>query len=227
MTTAKTKSNLLLRMHPLQRILLSLVFAAVVWFIIKRILPDTLYLIIATWCAFALSYVVTSWAVLISRKVEEIKKRAKEEDGSRVFVIAFTIIASFAAMVTVILLIISSPKDQPIEIPKIMLCFLSILLSWVLVHTILTFHYAHLYYDIDKTNKKQNREGLDFPSDTLPDYLDFAYFSFVIGMTFQVSDVAISDKTLRRLVLMHALISFVLNTFVVALTINFLAGLSK
>lgn len=66
-----------------------------------------------------------------------------------------------------------------------------------------------------------------FPSENIPDYLDFAYFSFVIGMTFQVSDIQITDKKIRRLVLLHGLISFILNTFVVALTVNFIAGLSK
>ena len=96
-----------------------------------------------------------------------------------------------------------------------------------LVNTILTFHYAHLYYDDDKTLKKQHVEVLDFPGDKDPDYIDFAYFSFVVGMTFQVSDVQITDTVMRRLVLAHALISFLLNTFVVALTVNFIAGLSK
>ena len=227
MTEIKSKSSLLLRMHPVQRILLSLVFAAVVWFFIKSILHNTLFIIISTWCAFAFSYVITSWSIMFSRKVEQIKKLAKEDDGSRIFVMIFTVVASFAAMVTVLLLVISSGKDQQNEIFKVVVCFFSILLSWVLVHTILTFHYAHLYYDNDKNGIKENMQGINFPSDDKPDYFDFAYFSFVIGMTFQVSDVEVTDKIIRRLVLLHGLISFVLNTFVVALTLNFIAGLSK
>ena len=221
------KGNLLLRMHPLQRILMSVVVAAIVFFIIQKTNHNTLLDIISTWCAFALSYIITSWIVMFTRKVEQIKKMAKEEDGSRIFVLIFTIVASFAAMGTVLLLVVSSGGEENDKMLKVVTCFFSILLSWFLVHTILTFHYAHMYYDNDLTQKKESQEGLSFPEDDKPDYLDFAYFSFVIGMTFQVSDVEITDKKMRRLVLLHGLISFLLNTFVVALTINFIAGLSK
>jgi uncharacterized membrane protein len=99
-----------------------------------------------------------------------------------------------------------------------------ILFSWVLIHTTFCFHYAHLYYDNEKGTEK-NDEGLAFPNEKHPDYIDFAYFSFVIGMTFQVSDVEISARKIRRLTLFHSLLSFALNTFVVALTINLIAGL--
>ena len=94
------------------------------------------------------------------------------------------------------------------------------------MHTIFTFHYAHLYYF---KNMDDTTEGkpLDFPGKTKPDYLDFAYFSFVIGMTFQVSDIEIPSRTIRRTVLAHSLLSFALNTFVVALTINLIAGLRQ
>ncbi len=95
------------------------------------------------------------------------------------------------------------------------------------MHTIFTFHYAHLYYDdINKDNKKV-AEGLNFPETKEPDYIDFAYFSFVIGCTFQVSDVVITSPKMRRIVLLHGLLAFGLNTFVVALTINLVAGLGK
>lgn len=221
------KGSFLIRMRPLQRIMLSFFFAGIVFFIIEKFKVSVLLLIISTWCAFAFSYVLTSWIVMFNRKVEQIKKMAREDDGSRLFVVFFTIIASFAAMVTVLILVISSSTQEKNEMITVSMCFFSVLLSWTLVHTILTFHYGHLYYDNDETGKKQNREGLIFPSENVPDYLDFAYFSFVIGMTFQVSDIQITDKKIRRLVLLHGLISFILNTFVVALTVNFIAGLSK
>ena len=221
------KGNLLLRMHPVQRILLSVFFAAVTFFVIKKYNNNILLDIISTWCAFAFSYVFTSWIVMFTRKVEQIKTMAKQEDGSRIFVVIFTILASFAAMVTVLLLVISANNENQQKMFTVSMCFFSVLLSWTLVHTILTFHYAHLYYDDSVNDKTQNRKGLSFPSENLPDYLDFAYFSFVIGMTFQVSDVEVTDKIMRRLVLLHGLISFMLNTFVVALTVNFIAGFSK
>jgi len=87
------------------------------------------------------------------------------------------------------------------------------------VHTLYVFHYAHLYYG------GQQVGGLDFPGNGEPDYVDFAYFSIVMGCTFQVSDVEISAKKIRHVAMFHGLLSFALNTFVVALTINIVAGL--
>jgi uncharacterized membrane protein len=101
------------------------------------------------------------------------------------------------------------------------------LLSWIMVHTVFTFHYAHMYYDVPDEGSSKISGGLDFPGEKEPDYIDFAYFSFVIGCTFQVSDVEISSRKIRRMALLHGLLSFGLNTFVVALTINLIAGLKK
>jgi len=136
------------------------------------------------------------------------------------------LISSFAGMLTVLLIIIS--KDSAIRQSLLFLpsCILGLILSWVMVHTIYIFHYAHKYYDTKQRNNTEIVEGLKFPGDDEPDYLDFAYYSFGIGCTFQVSDISITSKKIRRITLFHGLLSFVLNTFVVALTINLIAGLS-
>jgi uncharacterized membrane protein len=94
-------------------------------------------------------------------------------------------------------------------------------LSWILLHTLFTLRYAHLYFIYD--GNKQFSRGICFPSATKPDYMDFAYFSFVIGMTFQVSDITVESQQIRRFVLVHSLIAFVFNTLIVALTINVIA----
>ena len=117
-----------------------------------------------------------------------------------------------------------SAKDTP-QIIYIPVAISGMLFSWAMVHTIFCFHYANLYYGNDTTDPTKHAEGLEFPKEKKPDYLDFAYFSFVIGMTFQVSDVDITSRSIRRLALLHGLLSFTLNTFVVALTINLIAGL--
>ena len=91
-----------------------------------------------------------------------------------------------------------------------------------MVHTIFTFHYAHMYYDNDIDQKAK---PLTFPDDDDPDYLDFAYHAFCVGSTFQVSDVQTNSKAIRRITFLHGIISFSLNTFVVALMINVLGGL--
>jgi uncharacterized membrane protein len=101
----------------------------------------------------------------------------------------------------------------------------AVIISWWLVHTVFTMRYAHLYYTTDE-GKKTPLGGLEFPgNDKEPDYLDFVYFSFVVGMTFQVSDVEISSKQIRRLAWAHGLIAFAFNTAIVALSINVISGL--
>lgn len=104
----------------------------------------------------------------------------------------------------------------------------SVVVSWWMLHTVFTMSYAHMYYT--KTPQTDDPKdavigGLLFPEENNPDYLDFVYFSFVIGMTFQVSDVEISSRSIRRLALLHALISFAFNTAIVALSINVISGL--
>lgn len=96
--------------------------------------------------------------------------------------------------------------------------------SWLLVHTIFTQHYAHLYYQGDKTLQERKDSGLDFPGELEPDYWDFLYFSFVIGMTGQVSDVNVTSRQMRQLGLVHGVVSFFFNTTLVAITINIVAG---
>ncbi len=94
----------------------------------------------------------------------------------------------------------------------------TVLLSWGFVHSIFALHYAHEFY-----GKKPAAGGLDFPGDKEPDYLDFVYFSFVIGMTFQVSDVAITSRSIRRTVTAHAIVAFLFNVALLAIMINIAA----
>jgi len=228
MASLKQKeSNLLVRMHPLQRMAISILFVAITILFLKHRHYSGLLTAVCSWCVFAFTFVATSWVVLCTRTLEEIKKYAKKEDGSRIYIIMANILTSFAAMIAVLVLVVDKNRSTSEDMFTVPACILAVVLSWVMVHTIMTFHYANLYYDDDEEKKKDNRGGLEFPGDEAPDYFDFAYFSFVVGMTFQVSDVQITNKKLRKIVLGHGLISFALNTFVVALTINFIAGLSK
>ena len=100
----------------------------------------------------------------------------------------------------------------------------TLLLSWLTTHVVFTLRYAHEYYTTSPGGTKVDG-GLEFPGDETPDYWDFFYFAIVLGMTFQVSDVDITSKKLRRLATVHGLISFLFNTVIVALTVNAAAGL--
>ena len=217
-------ANFFLRIHPLQRVLLSLVLPAFLYLIIRNKNFDWALTVTTMWDAFALSFVIFSWIVFVKRPVDEIIKQANKDDGSRIFVMISILVSSFAGMFTVLLLMIAKEKSPNMEIIIVLLSIMGMVFSWIMVHTIFCFHYAHMYYSEIKDDTV-NSSALDFPGEKNPNYLDFAYFSFVIGMTFQVSDVEICSHKIRKTALAHSLLAFALNTFVVALTINIIAGL--
>jgi uncharacterized membrane protein len=107
---------------------------------------------------------------------------------------------------------------------RIILVALTLFVSWLMTHTTFAFRYAHEYYQIDPGGAGI-AGGLEFPGEKRPDYLDFMYFSLVLGMTFQVSDVQITARKFRRLASVHGLLSFLFNTIILALTVNIAAGL--
>ena len=221
----KKAGNIFLRMHPLQRLLVSLLMSLLFFLIIHNKSIPPLLIVVILWDAFAFTFIILSWIVFFTRPVPEIIKQANQDDGSKLFVMISILVSSFASMFTVLLLMISKNQPPELEIITVIAALTGMVVSWIMVHTIFTFHYAHLYYI--KNEDANDSTALIFPDEKKPDYLDFAYFSFVIGMTFQVSDVAISSRIIRRTTLAHGLLSFTLNTFVVALTINLIAGLRK
>ena len=223
----KVRDNIFLRMHPFQRLLISVILALVVWVFIRQKGLNQLLSLVILWDVFAFSLGIMSWAAIITSTTERIRRFASKEDGSLFYIFVLILTTTIASAVTVLLLIISkeASKGRGWEVFYLLVAVSGMLLSWVVLHTTFTFRYAHMYYDNDDDNPTAHAKGLDFPGDIKPDYLDFAYFAFVIGMTFQVSDVQITSKKIRRLALVHGLLSFGLNTFVVALTINIIAGL--
>ena len=218
------RKNLIEQMHPVTRLVISLLFAVLPFFFLENNI-SLLLLAMASWIVFTMTFLVCSWIVIVKRTVPQIKKKASKDDGSILFVNMMVLISSFAGMLIVLFIIIS--KDTTVRESVLFLpsCILGMILSWVMVHTIYVFHYAHEYYDSIDKNGNKCIGGLVFPEENEPDYLDFAYYSFGLGCTFQVADVNITSRKIRRLTTVHSLISFVLNTFVVALTINLIAGL--
>jgi uncharacterized membrane protein len=222
----KSPGNIFLRMHPLQRIMLSLGITLLAFFTSRNMHLDSMLRFTLLWDVFAAVFIISSWIIFFTRPVSEIKKLANKEDGSKLFVMISIIISSFASMFAVLLLVISKEQPAGQEALTVILAVTGMVVSWIMIHTIFTFHYAHMYYFTGKDDTPDD-EALGFPVTKDPDYIDFAYFSFVIGMTFQVSDVEINSRIIRRTALAHALLAFALNTFVVALTINLIAGLKK
>ena len=155
--------------------------------------------------------------------IDHIRRRAAEQDEGALVVLLLSMAATFASLVAIVFELGGSkqaPHDQAIV--QALLAMATILLSWAFVHTIFALHYAHEYYG-------ERRDGiiggLNFPEDKVPDYWDFLYFSLVIGMTSQVSDVAITSKAIRRLASVHGVLSFFFNLTVLALTVNMVSNL--
>ncbi len=222
----KKSGNIFLRMHSLHRVSISIILAVITFFLALKT-DSKLIEIVSLWSVFALTYLIMSWIILFTKPIDEIKKTAAKDDGSAPYVFIMILLSSCGSMFMVLLLLISSDVHASKNGFLVPITVAGMLLSWVMVHTLFAFHYAHDFYGPNKTDKAKHAGGLDFPGNEQPDYIDFAYFAFVIGCTFQVSDIEISSRKIRRLVLVHQLISFGLNTFVLALSINLVASLSK
>ena len=153
-----------------------------------------------------------------------IRAVAQRQDVGRTVAFVFVVIAACAALFAVAFLI-RHAKPEPHLTAHLLLALITVVLSWLLMHAVFGLRYAHTFYGDSDTDAKKHAGGLDFPGKAPPDYRDFAYFSYVIGMTCQVSDVAVTSREMRRLVLLQGILSFAFNTVILALTINTVSGL--
>ncbi len=183
----------------------------------------------AGWDGGVLIFLALTWGAVNQCEREEMQQTVLSQDHGRLGILLLVLLATAASLSTIFFLLQRSKGLEPLEIAgHIALSVLTIVCSWLLTHVMFALHYAHRFYrDDPKTNELDATGGLQFPGNRAPDYWDFLYFSFVIGMTFQVSDVEIASHRIRRMALFHGLLSFTLNTFVVALTINLIAGLKN
>jgi len=216
--------NIFLRLRPIHRFFIGFLVALVTYVLIRHIVIDPMVMIMVLWDVFCAAVLFNAWIVVFTCSPAQIRQIASKEDSSRLFVFVIVLISSLASMVTVLFLVLSKSSSPDRDL-YIAVAIAGMLLSWIMVHTTFCFHYAYMYYGNDDEQPETHAEGLDFPDEKAPDYLDFAYFAFVIGMTFQVSDVVITSREIRRQVLVHGLLAFALNTFVVALSVNLIAGL--
>jgi len=197
--------------------------AAIIAYFTLRSFASVPTAIIAAWDTFSLLLLALIWISIFSSGIDHIRYRARTQDLSRLLIFVFTVAAACCSIFAVVALLSAAKNSTHVGLHAA-LSILAVLGAWTLVHTMFTLRYAHFYYD-EGASPDQPIGGLQFPGDASPDYLDFAYFSFVIGMTCQVSDVAITSKSLRSLALIHGVLSFCFNTIILALTINTVSGL--
>ena len=171
---------------------------------------------VAAWDVGVVSY-LGAVVVMMLRTADHApqpRATAREDEGTLAILI-LTVVAAAASLGAIFAELAQVQSGDPGYGYHVALAVGTVLLSWAFTHTIFALHYAYDFY-----GEGQRAEGLKFPDDDKPDYWDFVYFSFVIGMTFQVSDVQVTNKGIRRLVTAHGMVSFVFNTAVIALTVN-------
>jgi uncharacterized membrane protein len=195
-------------------------FAIALGIITFFVLPSSFRLVtrlLIGWDTFVALYVVLVYGMMWRSTLNTIRRMAALQDDGRFLIPLLTALGAFASLAAIVFEL-GQANHRPTEL---MFSVLTVALSWAAVHTGFALHYAHEFYRGSKPG------GLQFPSgdkDEHADYWDFVYFSFVIGMTAQVSDVGITDKAIRRIATVHGIISFVFNTALLALMVNIAAS---
>ncbi len=209
-----------IRVRP--RLALSVALVPAVLVVLPRSLSGPTRALVA-WDAGTGRYLGLAWAMMRRESVERMRWRSRLQDDGAAVVLGLVVAAAVASLLAIVLELVGvknyTPRAQTLHLA---LAGVTILCSWCFVHTAFALHYAHEFY------ADRGHEGhpcLEFPGGRPPDYLDFLYFSFVIGTTSQTADVSISSRSLRRLALLHGVIAFFFNTTLLALTINIAAGL--
>jgi len=180
--------------------------------------------VVLCWDIAATLYLLLAFIMMIRSTPQSMRTRAVREQDGRWTVLTLMAAAASASLIA-IGFILSGMKDLPPEMVAVhvILAGLTIVLSWVFVNTLFAQIYAHEFYGPKRGPKDPT--SIDFPREPTPDYWDFLYFSAVIGMTCQVSDVAIQSRLVRRVALAHGVLSFFFNTGILALSVNIGASL--
>ncbi len=180
---------------------------------------------VVAWDTGVLVYLVLSAWLFGGERISRMAEDAARQQEGEWTIFALTIAAvviSFVAIFGEFAMLHDAKAEE--KTLRITLVAVTLFVSWLMTHTTFAFRYAHEYYSRDRGAQTVDG-GLDFPGEKRPDYLDFMYFSLVLGMTFQVSDVQITARKFRRMAAVHGLLSFLFNTIIVALTVNIAAGL--
>jgi uncharacterized membrane protein len=186
--------------------------------VLRQFWPASLSGLLA-WNAAVFMFLLLTWRVIADHSIESIRRRAARLDNRAWVMMLLTVAAACISLAGLALCLHGANTALPGQPTlRLILAGLTVFGSWSLIHTIFALHYAHLYYGA-------SAGGLIFPGGGDPNYWDFLYYSFVIGMTCQVSDVQVATPVLRRLTLLHGVLSFFFNTVILALAVSVGAGL--
>jgi uncharacterized membrane protein len=196
------------------------------------LLPDSFRLatrLLIAWNAGIWLYFIAAGIMIARATPQSTRRRAETSDEGRFFILVFTSLAAIAAMAAIVAhLAIVKDSTGVMKGLHIGLAAATIVSAWFFIHLTYALHYAHEYFDeyfAEPDRPAAQRGGLAFPGTEHPDYYDFLYFSYVIGVACQTADVIISSRAMRRVALIHCVLAFFFNSAVLALTINIAAGL--
>jgi len=181
--------------------------------------------VVLGWTAGAGLYLALSWWLAHTFDARRTRERAQSLDQPNVVLLVVMLTAVLFSVVAIAMLLQQVKELAGIDRTlHVALALVALATSWLMIHTVYAFHYAHHYYLMEKSRGKAGEDALDFPGKAPPDYADFIYYAFVVGMTSQVSDVQVQSSDLRRITLVHSVFSFAFNMLVLALSINVVAG---
>ena len=168
----------------------------------------------------ALVFLASLVPLLRGCNAENMRRHSEQNDAGRVLILTLTSMLTLVVMAAITGEMKGAQQGDVVAMAKLIG---TLLLIWAFANSVYAMHYAHAYYARGK-GRGGDAEGLDFPGTETPDYWDFAYFAFTLGMTFQTSDVAITAPAIRKVALAHCFAAFVFNIGVIAFTINVLGG---
>lgn len=184
-------------------------------------IDETVPRILAGWNVGGWLYLLLVGIKMWRAEVDGIRREAGIERGSRIAVLIAVTLGSLFTLLALLAQIAALKSEHGLDRTISAVCSLStILLSWLLIHTAFSLYYAHEFHTERRGGARGTGGGLKFPGDPMPDYIDFLYFSFVVGTTAQTSDVAVTSHTMRGVVMLHGILSFFFNTGVIALAVN-------
>lgn len=216
----------LLNLTARQRLLLAVAVGGLAWLLLPGQLQAATRLV-AAWDVFCLSSLSLIWAGTRRADAAHIRRVATRQDPGRTWAFIAVLVTSSASLMAVIALLSGLAKMGSGELTAhVLLSIGAVGGAWLQLHVVFALRYAHQYYSENlATDPPDNLGGLEFPGEPPANYWDFAYFAFVVGMTAQTADVAITSTHMRQLVMVHGMLSFAFNASVVALTVSLVGGL--
>ncbi len=203
-----------------------LIISILVGLALFYILPDSLRTAtraVIGWDSAILVYLTLAGWVIVTADNAQLRRNAAAQDEGSLFLLILTTAASIFSVAAIVAELATAKNMHGRELAvHIGLSGATVFLSWCFMHTLYALHYAHEYY---VKGRDDNFGGLDFPGTDAPDYLDFLYFSFILGTSAQTADVSISSRMIRRTASFHCVLAFFYNTSILALCINIGAGL--